>query len=122
MACDLAWRFRPAEDARGRTTYYKDYRRFTLTRDVNTCSLVVESVGEYHSGTGAKRSGRRKGKKGKKGKREAPVTTDFVPAKTQMRIDENGANADTTTAADQVFVVAAEGTSSTWAVVRGARA
>uniref|UniRef100_A0ACD5ZRJ7 Uncharacterized protein n=1 Tax=Avena sativa TaxID=4498 RepID=A0ACD5ZRJ7_AVESA len=106
MACDLAWRFRPAEDAKGRTTYYKDYRRFTLSRDVNTCSLLVESVGEYHSGTGAKRSGRRKGKKGKKGKREAlPVTTttDFVPAKTQIRLDE--ANADTMTAAEQVFVV-----------------
>jgi hypothetical protein len=64
-------------------------------------------VGEYHSGTGAKRSGKRKGKKGKKGKREAPVTTttDFVPVKTQMRLDENAANADTTTAAEQVFVV-----------------
>lgn len=107
MVCDLAWRFRPAEDANGRTTYYKDYRRFTLTRDVNTCSLVVDSVGEYHSGTGAKRSGRRKGKKGKKGKREAvaTTTTDFVPAKTQTRLDENAANADTTAAAEPVFVV-----------------
>ncbi|KQJ96945.1 uncharacterized protein LOC100821421 [Brachypodium distachyon] len=105
MACDLAWRFRPAEDATGRTTYYKDYRRFTLSRDVSTCSLVVESVGEYHSGTGAKRSGRRKGKKGKKGKRESPTATDFLPTKTRMRLDENAANADTTTAVEPVFVV-----------------
>ncbi|KAL5223792.1 hypothetical protein ABZP36_010431 [Zizania latifolia] len=104
MACDLAWRFRPAEDTSGRTTYYKDYRRFVLTRDVNTCTLVVDSVGEYHSGTGAKRNGRRKGKKGKKGKREAPVA-DFVPAKTQMRLDENAANADTNAASEPVLVV-----------------
>ncbi|KAG8091813.1 hypothetical protein GUJ93_ZPchr0012g19516 [Zizania palustris] len=104
MACDLAWRFRPAEDTNGRTTYYKDYRRFVLTRDVNTCTLVVNSVGEYHSGTGAKRNGRRKGKKGKKGKREAPVT-DFVPDKTQMRLDENAANADTNTASEPVLVI-----------------
>ncbi|EAY89908.1 hypothetical protein OsI_11457 [Oryza sativa Indica Group] len=99
MECDLAWRFRPAEDTNGRTTYYKDNRRFTLTCDVNTCNLVVGNVGEYHSSTGAKCSGRRKGKKGKKGKREAPVT-DFVPAKTQMRLDENAANADTTAASE----------------------
>ncbi|XP_062205483.1 uncharacterized protein LOC133907447 [Phragmites australis] len=106
MECDLAWRFRPAADAigNGRTTYYKDYRRFALTRDVNTCTLVVDSVGEYHSGVGAKRSGRRKGKKGKKGKREAPVT-DFVPAKTQMRLDENAANEGTAAVAQPVLVV-----------------
>lgn len=104
MECDLAWRFRPAEDTNGRTTYYKDNRRFTLTCDVNTCNLVVGNVGEYHSSTGAKCSGRRKGKKGKKGKREAPVT-DFVPAKTQMRLDENAANADTTAASEPELVV-----------------
>lgn len=107
MECDLAWRFRPAADAIGtsRTTYYKDYRRFTLTRDVNTCTLVVDSVGEYHSGVGAKRNGKRKGKKGKKGKRDAPVT-DFVPAKTQVRLDENTANNEAAGAATEpVFVV-----------------
>ncbi|CAL4925255.1 unnamed protein product [Urochloa decumbens] len=107
MECDLAWRFRPAADAigTGRTTYYKDYRRFTLTRDVNTCTLVVDSVGEYHSGVGAKRNGKRKGKKGKKGKREAPVT-DFVPAKTQVRLDENAANNEAAGAVSEpVFVV-----------------
>ncbi|WVZ59160.1 hypothetical protein U9M48_009352 [Paspalum notatum var. saurae] len=107
MECDLAWRFRPAADAigTGRTTYYKDYRRFTLTRDINTCTLVVDSVGEYHSGVGAKRNGKRKGKKGKKGKREAPVT-DFVPAKTQVRLDESTANNEAAGAANEpVFVV-----------------
>lgn len=107
MECDLAWRFRPAADTigTGRTTYYKDYRRFTLTRDVNTCSLVVDTVGEYHSGVGAKRNGRRKGKKGKKGKQDAPVT-DFVPVKTQIRLDENTANNEAAgAAAEPVFVV-----------------
>jgi hypothetical protein len=107
MECDLAWRFRPSADANGRATYYKDYRRFKLSRDINTCSLVVDSIGEYHSGVGAKKSGRRKGKKGKKGKREAPVTnTDFVPSKTQMRLDENAAlNEGAAAAAEPVLVV-----------------
>jgi hypothetical protein len=65
MACDLACRFHPQEDSlQIRTTYYKGYRLFRLTSNVNTCSIVVESVGEYQSGTGAKRSGRCKGQEG----------------------------------------------------------
>ncbi|KAL6842431.1 hypothetical protein ACP4OV_027858 [Aristida adscensionis] len=118
MECDLAWRFRPAAEAQGRTTYYKDYRRFVLTRDVNTCTLVVDSIGEYHSGTGAKRSGRRKGKKGKKGKREAPMTnTDFVPTKTQMRLEENAANEGNVAAAAEPVLVIGEAVNDSLPVV-----
>ncbi|TVU30485.1 hypothetical protein EJB05_22112, partial [Eragrostis curvula] len=120
MECDLAWRFRPSADANGRATYYKDYRRFTLTRDVNTCSLVVDSIGEYHSGVGAKKSksGRRKGKKGKKGKHDAPVTnTDFVPTKTQMRIDENAAASEGAAAAAEPVLVVGEAVNDTLPVV-----
>ncbi|GJM84706.1 hypothetical protein PR202_ga00399 [Eleusine coracana subsp. coracana] len=118
MECDLAWRFRPSADANGRATYYKDYRRFKLSRDVNTCSLVVDSIGEYHSGVGAKKSGRRKGKKGKKGKHDAPVTnTDFVPAKTQMRLDENAAANEGATAAAEPMLVVGEAVNDSLPVV-----
>lgn len=50
--CDMAWRFRP-KDAK-RAGFYKDYRRFELSRSAN-CTYSVVSVGEYHSGVNAKK-------------------------------------------------------------------
>ncbi|GAB2275014.1 hypothetical protein Dimus_009782 [Dionaea muscipula] len=58
-SCDMAWRFRPKEGkAAG---FYKDYRRFLISRSEN-CTLSVESIGEYHTGVNA----RKKKKKNKK--------------------------------------------------------
>ncbi|XP_068643173.1 uncharacterized protein [Aristolochia californica] len=50
--CDLAWRFRPKE---GKTaSFYKDYRRFVLSRSDN-CTYSVISIGDYHSGVNARK-------------------------------------------------------------------
>ncbi|GAB2279062.1 hypothetical protein Dimus_013723 [Dionaea muscipula] len=53
----MAWRFRPKEVKA--TGFYKDYRRFLISRSEN-CTLSVESIGEYHTGVNA----RKKKKKG----------------------------------------------------------
>ncbi|XP_039137960.1 LOW QUALITY PROTEIN: uncharacterized protein LOC120275450 [Dioscorea cayenensis subsp. rotundata] len=50
--CDIAWRFRP-KDAK-RASFYKDYRRFVLSRNDN-CTISVTQIGEYHSGVLARR-------------------------------------------------------------------
>ncbi|KAK6940186.1 GDP-fucose protein O-fucosyltransferase [Dillenia turbinata] len=51
-SCDMAWRFRPKE---GKTaSFYKDYRRFVISRSEN-CTLSVVSIGEYHSGVNARK-------------------------------------------------------------------
>ncbi|KAJ8899410.1 hypothetical protein K2173_018384 [Erythroxylum novogranatense] len=50
--CDMAWRFRPKE---GKTAaFYKDYRRFVISRTEN-CTISVEHIGEYHSGVNARK-------------------------------------------------------------------
>lgn len=50
--CDMAWRFRP-KDAK-RASFYKDYRRFVISRSDN-CTLSVDSIGEYHTGVNARK-------------------------------------------------------------------
>ncbi|KAK9284866.1 hypothetical protein L1049_024046 [Liquidambar formosana] len=50
--CDMAWRFRPKE---GKTAaFYKDYRRFVISRSEN-CTLSVVSIGDYHTGVNARK-------------------------------------------------------------------
>lgn len=50
--CDMAWRFRPKE---GKTAaFYKDYRRFVISRSEN-CTMSVVSIGEYHTGVNARK-------------------------------------------------------------------
>ncbi|KAI4305592.1 hypothetical protein L6164_028949 [Bauhinia variegata] len=50
--CDMAWRFRPKE---GKTaSFYKDYRRFVISRSEN-CTLSIVDIGEYHSGVNARK-------------------------------------------------------------------
>lgn len=50
--CDMAWRFRPKE---GKTAaFYKDYRRFVISRAEN-CTMSVVSIGEYHTGVNARK-------------------------------------------------------------------
>ncbi|PON87987.1 calcium ion-binding protein [Trema orientale] len=50
--CDMAWRFRPKE---GKTAaFYKDYRRFVISKSSN-CTLSVAEIGDYHSGVLARK-------------------------------------------------------------------
>lgn len=56
--CDMAWRFRPKEGKAA--AFYKDYRRFVISRSEN-CTLSVVSIGEYHTGVNARK--RKKNKK-----------------------------------------------------------
>jgi hypothetical protein len=50
--CDMAWRFRPTE---GKTAaFYKDYRRFVISRSEN-CTLSVVGIGDYHTGMNARK-------------------------------------------------------------------
>ncbi|KAF4349149.1 uncharacterized protein LOC115699171 [Cannabis sativa] len=54
-SCDMAWRFRPKE---GKTAnFYKDYRRFVISRSPN-CTLSVVQIGDYHSGVNARKKKR----------------------------------------------------------------
>ncbi|KAM7264207.1 hypothetical protein ACFE04_001890 [Oxalis oulophora] len=54
--CDMAWRFRPKE---GKTAaFYKDYRRFVISRSDN-CTMSVVSIGDYHSGVNARKKKRK---------------------------------------------------------------
>lgn len=55
-SCDMAWRFRPKE---GKTAaFYKDYRRFVISRSEN-CALNVVNIGNYHSGANARKRKKR---------------------------------------------------------------
>lgn len=58
-SCHMAWRFRPKEGKRA--AFYKDYRSFALSRSEN-CSIIVDHIGEYHSGGNARK--RKKNPKG----------------------------------------------------------
>ncbi|KAF5726531.1 hypothetical protein HS088_TW22G00209 [Tripterygium wilfordii] len=64
--CDMAWRFRPKEGKAA--AFYKDYRRFVISRSEN-CTYSVESIGEYHSGVNA----RKRKKKEKPGFEKTPA-------------------------------------------------
>lgn len=50
--CDMAWRFRPKDGKSA--SFYKDYRRFVISRSEN-CTLSVTSIGEYHTGMNARK-------------------------------------------------------------------
>lgn len=50
--CDMAWRFRPKEGKAA--AFYKDYRRFVISRSEN-CTLSVVSIGDYHTGVNARK-------------------------------------------------------------------
>uniref|UniRef100_A0A7N0ZS72 O-fucosyltransferase family protein n=1 Tax=Kalanchoe fedtschenkoi TaxID=63787 RepID=A0A7N0ZS72_KALFE len=50
--CDMAWRFRPKEGKAA--AFYKDYRRFVVSRSEN-CTYSVVSIGEYHTGVNARK-------------------------------------------------------------------
>ncbi|KAF5746185.1 hypothetical protein HS088_TW06G00352 [Tripterygium wilfordii] len=65
--CDMAWRFRPKEGKAA--AFYKDYRRFVISRSEN-CTYSVESIGEYHSGVNA----RKRKKKEKPGFEKTPAS------------------------------------------------
>ncbi|XP_041004700.1 LOW QUALITY PROTEIN: uncharacterized protein LOC121249911 [Juglans microcarpa x Juglans regia] len=71
--CDMAWRFRPKE---GKTaSFYKDYRRFVISRSMN-CTLSVVEIGDYHTGVNARK--RKKNQKPgfeKKPEKQDQVTT-----------------------------------------------
>ncbi|GKV41243.1 hypothetical protein SLEP1_g48808 [Rubroshorea leprosula] len=55
--CDMAWRFRPKE---GKTAaFYKDYRRFVISRS-NNCTVSVVGIGDYHSGVNARKRKKQK--------------------------------------------------------------
>ncbi|GLT51137.1 hypothetical protein SLA2020_245670 [Shorea laevis] len=56
-SCDMAWRFRPKE---GKTAaFYKDYRRFVISRS-NNCTVSVVGIGDYHSGVNARKKKKQK--------------------------------------------------------------
>lgn len=68
-SCDMAWRFRPKEGKAA--AFYKDYRRFEISRSEN-CTLSIVNIGEYHTGVNA-----RKKKKNKKSKSKREDVTSM---------------------------------------------
>ncbi|KAJ7964670.1 Calcium ion-binding protein [Quillaja saponaria] len=50
--CDMAWRYRPKEGKAA--AFYKDYRRFVISRSQN-CTYSIVSIGEYHTGVNARK-------------------------------------------------------------------
>ncbi|XP_058107109.1 uncharacterized protein LOC131250803 [Magnolia sinica] len=71
-SCDMAWRFRPKE---GKTaSFYKDYRRFVITRSEN-CTYTVVGIGDYHTGVNA----RKRKKNQKPGFEKQPVPQANLP-------------------------------------------
>lgn len=50
--CDMAWRFRPKDGKAA--AFYKDYRRFVISRSEN-CTLSIVSIGDYHTGVNARK-------------------------------------------------------------------
>ncbi|KAK8944283.1 hypothetical protein KSP39_PZI008188 [Platanthera zijinensis] len=51
-SCDMAWRFRPEETKPA--GFYKDYRRFEISRSAN-CTYSVVKIGDYHTGINARK-------------------------------------------------------------------
>ncbi|CAM8952967.1 unnamed protein product [Rhodiola kirilowii] len=70
--CDMAWRFRPKEGKAA--AFYKDYRRFVISRS-ETCTYSVVSIGEYHTGVNA----RKKKKNQKPGLEKTPESQTTLP-------------------------------------------
>ncbi|XP_031492255.1 uncharacterized protein LOC116258918 [Nymphaea colorata] len=80
-SCDMAWRFRPKDGKRA--AFYKDYRRFVISR-LSDCSYSVDGIGEYHSGLNA-----RKKKKFEKQGSEAefgPQSEDLTPPEEKLPV------------------------------------
>lgn len=74
--CDMAWRFRPKEGKAA--AFYKDYRRFVISKSEN-CTLSVVSIGDYHSGGNArKRKRNRRPESGKAPIKQDPVSLPVV--------------------------------------------
>ncbi|XP_077237560.1 uncharacterized protein LOC143879206 [Tasmannia lanceolata] len=68
-SCDMAWRFRPKE---GKTaSFYKDYRRFVISKSEN-CNFTVVAIGDYHSGGNARKK-KKNQKPGFEPKQKVPV-------------------------------------------------
>lgn len=89
--CDMAWRFRPKE---GKTAaFYKDYRRFVISRSEN-CSYTVVGIGDYHTGVNAR--------KRKKNQKPGFVSNRQAVPGTELVVGE--------TVNDSLPVVASEGT------------
>jgi hypothetical protein len=75
--CDMAWRFRPKD---GKTAaFYKDYRRFVISRSEN-CTLSVVGIGEYHTGVNARKrkKNQKPGFEKKRGKQEQVISLPVV--------------------------------------------
>lgn len=68
--CDMAWRFRPKEGKAA--AFYKDYRRFVISRSEN-CTYSVVGIGDYHSGVNARKRKRNQ----KPGFEKAPAKLDM---------------------------------------------
>ncbi|KAF3445292.1 hypothetical protein FNV43_RR14987 [Rhamnella rubrinervis] len=68
--CDMAWRFRPKEGKAA--AFYKDYRRFVISRSEN-CTHSVVGIGDYHSGVNARKRKRNQ----KPGFEKAPAKLDM---------------------------------------------
>ncbi|WOL05806.1 hypothetical protein Cni_G14537 [Canna indica] len=81
-SCDMAWRFRPRDATR--PTFYKDYRRFHITRSDN-CTLIVSKIGDYHSGVNARK--RRRSKR-RAGGGESGAEVVFEPKKNEAATAE----------------------------------
>lgn len=75
--CDMAWRFRPKEGKRA--AFYKDYRRFVISRSEN-CTLSVIGIGDYHTGVNARKrkKNQKPGFEKKSEKQEQVVTMPVV--------------------------------------------
>ncbi|KAI9079124.1 hypothetical protein K1719_038963 [Acacia pycnantha] len=73
--CDMAWRFRPKEGKAA--AFYKDYRRFEISRSDN-CTLSIVSIGEYHTGVNARKRKKHK----KRGSKQEEMTSMPVVGET----------------------------------------
>jgi hypothetical protein len=75
--CDMAWRFRPKD---GKTAaFYKDYRRFVISRSEN-CTLSVVGIGDYHTGVNARKrkKNQKPGFEKPRGKQEQVISLPVV--------------------------------------------
>ncbi|KAF3777488.1 hypothetical protein EJ110_NYTH45643 [Nymphaea thermarum] len=100
-SCDMAWRFRPKEGKRA--AFYKDYRRFVISRTEN-CTYTVDGVGEYHSGVNARKK-KKQAKHGSDGGFEPKGVDSSAVAVTKLPVVGDAVN-------DTVPVVESESTFS----------
>ncbi|KAJ0970244.1 hypothetical protein J5N97_023121 [Dioscorea zingiberensis] len=85
--CDLAWRFRP-KDAK-RASFYKDYRRFVLSRSDN-CTISVSQIGDYHSGVLARRKRKKQGPSPSADSAASQIPTNEAPKEEKLSVPEVG--------------------------------